>query len=161
MSTTITEGYLPGCIGRITQLHAMYYAGSNGFGVAFEAKVAKELGEFCASYTKGRDGLWLAHDTDIQGSIAIDGSNAQDAGAHLRWFVTSDAVRGQGMGQQLLTRALDFAAACAYRRTYLWTFNGLLAARHLYESHGFRLVHESSGAQWGTIVQEQKFVREA
>jgi hypothetical protein len=64
MSVTITEGYLPGCIGRITQLHAMYYAAANGFGVAFEAKVAKELGEFCASYTKGRDGLGPAHELE-------------------------------------------------------------------------------------------------
>jgi GNAT superfamily N-acetyltransferase len=174
---TITEAYTPGCIGRIAQLHAQYYAASNGFGVAFEAMVARELGEFCAAYTPGRDGLWLAQDSaGIQGSVAIDGSHAggagvaaggvdsveglENAGAHLRWFITSDALRGQGVGRQLLSRALAFADACGYRRTYLWTFNGLLAARHLYESHGFALVHESAGDRWGSVVIEQKFVRE-
>ncbi|GAB4060863.1 GNAT family N-acetyltransferase [Uliginosibacterium sediminicola] len=161
MSATIEEGYRPGCIGRIAQLHARYYAAASGFGVEFEAKVARELGDFCGSYKAGRDGLWLAADAEIQGSIAIDGSNAQDEGAHLRWFITSDSLRGQGIGRQLLETALRFADACQYQRTYLWTFNGLLAARHLYESHGFRLVHESLGSQWGTVVQEQKFLRVA
>ncbi len=163
--TPITEGYTPGCIGRIAQLHAQYYAQSNGFGVAFEAMVARELGAFCSAYVPGRDGLWLAHGAGgIEGSVAIDGAHAADsgenAGAHLRWFITSDALRGQGLGRQLLLRALAFADACGYRRTYLWTFNGLLAARHLYESQGFRLVHESAGDRWGSVVIEQKFVRE-
>ena len=160
MFATIEEGYRPGCIGRITQLHASYYSASHGFGVAFEAKVARELGEFCTSYTQGRDGLWLASDSEIQGSIAIDGSRAGDEGAHLRWFLTSDALRGQGVGRQLLARALAFTDACGYQRTVLWTFKGLLAARHLYECSGFRLEHESLGSQWGTVVTEQKFVRE-
>jgi GNAT superfamily N-acetyltransferase len=161
MSSTIEEGYRPGCIGRIAQLHATYYAASNNFGVAFEAKVARELGDFCTAYTAGRDGLWLAVNPDIQGSVAIDGSHANDDGAHLRWFITSDTLRGQGMGRQLLAHALQFADACQYRRVYLWTFDGLPAARHLYESLGFRLVSENPGSQWGTVVREQKFVREA
>jgi hypothetical protein len=41
------------------------------------------------------------------------------------------------------------------------TFKGLDAARHLYEKHGFSLVHEVPGTQWGTEVIEQEFVREA
>jgi hypothetical protein len=45
------HGYLPGCIGRITQLHASYYARTVGFGVPFEAKVATELAQFCLHYT--------------------------------------------------------------------------------------------------------------
>ena len=165
MPTTITEGYTPGCIGRIAQLHAQYYAQSNGFGVEFEALVARELGAFCSDYVSGRDGLWLAHGAaGIEGSVVIDGTHAaelgEEAGAHLRWFITSDAVRGQGLGRQLLGRALAFADARGYQRTFLWTFNGLLAARHLYESHGFRLVHEHAGDRWGSVVLEQKFVRE-
>ena len=37
---TLHLGYRPGCIGRIAELHALYYASTVGFGVAFEAKVA-------------------------------------------------------------------------------------------------------------------------
>ena len=157
---TITEGYVAGCIGRVAQLHAEYYAGSNAFGVEFEAKVASELSDFCLSYQPGRDGLWLAHDANgIQGSIAIDGTRGHSEGAHLRWFILSEAMRGSGVGRQLLARALHFVDSCAYPRTYLWTFNGLDAARHLYKTHGFRLVHESAGSTWGAVVNEQKFVR--
>ena len=46
MNPVISEGYKPGCIGKITQLHAAYYAASHGFGLEFEAKVASELSEF-------------------------------------------------------------------------------------------------------------------
>lgn len=161
MSIMIEEGYRPGCIGRVVQLHAAYYSRSVGFGVEFEAKVAGEMGDFCKAYTTGRDGLWLAVDAkEIQGSIAIDGSHGVTDGAHLRWFIASQALQGQGVGRQLLAKALEFVDVKGYERIYLWTFDGLHAARHLYESHGFHLVHESPGSQWGTEVREQKFVRQ-
>jgi len=159
MTITFTEGYAPGCIGRITQLHAAYYAAASGFGVEFEAKVARELAAFALSYEPGRDGIWLARHQGIEGSIVIDGAHGEDEGAHLRWFITSEALRGQGIGRQLLAQALYFADACKYRRVYLWTFAGLGAARHLYEAHGFRLVLERPGAQWGKVVLEQRFER--
>ena len=38
----IHRGYLPGCIGRITTMHAAYYGEQVGFGVQFEAKVARQ-----------------------------------------------------------------------------------------------------------------------
>jgi GNAT superfamily N-acetyltransferase len=159
MQPVISEGYIPGCIGRIAQLHAAHYARSAGFGLAFEARVAKELAEFCLSHKAGRDGLWLVQGGEIEGSIAIDGSHAAEQGAHLRWFITADSVRGRGLGRQLLGRALDFADRCGYAQVTLWTFAGLDAARHLYESHGFHLQEERPGSQWGKVVDEQRFVR--
>ena len=93
-------------------------------------------------------------------SPPIDGSRAEDEGAHLRWFITSDRLRSQGLGKQLLRHALDFCDRQGYRRVHLWTFAGLEAARHLYESHGFRLHHQSPGSQWGRLVQEQQFIRD-
>lgn len=161
MPTTIRTGYTPGCIGRIAQLHATYYAAVSGFGLRFEAKVARELADFCQNFDPNRDGLWLVDcDGSVEGSIAIDGSRAGTEGAHLRWFIASDAVKGQGLGKRLLREALQFVDAQGYRSTHLATFAGLSAARHLYESHQFRLVHESPGQQWGTVVTEQQFVRD-
>ncbi len=151
-------GYLPGCIGRIAEMHATYYARTVGFGAPFEAKVATELSEFCLRYAEGRDGLWLAIDGNvIHGSVAIDGSHAQESGAHLRWFIASDESRGKGVGSQLLGAALAFCRAKAYRKVYLWTFDGLHAARHLYEKHGFKLSRTQRGSQWGKEVDEQLF----
>jgi GNAT superfamily N-acetyltransferase len=151
-------GYRPGCIGRITEMHAAYYASAVGFGARFEAKVATELSAFLTGYVEGRDGLWLALASDrIEGAIAIDGSNYRQCGAHLRWFITSDAVRGKGIGTLLLDAALAFCQSRAYSQVYLWTFDELHAARHLYEKHGFKLSRSQRGAQWGKEVNEQLF----
>ncbi|MDO9131933.1 MAG: GNAT family N-acetyltransferase [Hydrogenophaga sp.] len=154
----IHAGYLPGCIGRVVEMHAAYYAHTVGFGVAFEAKVATELAAFCLHIDSTRDGLWLARDDDgIQGSVVIDGTHHEEAGAHLRWFITSDASRGQGVGAQLLEAAMAFCRARGYRKVYLWTFDELHAARHLYEKHGFALARTQRGSQWGKEVNEQLF----
>jgi GNAT superfamily N-acetyltransferase len=110
MALTIHQGYLPGCIGRIVELHARYYRESTGFGLPFESKVARELAAFCDAFDGERDGLWLAlRDGHIEGSIAIDGSRAGQDGAHLRWFITSDQLRGTGVGTALLTAARNGA----------------------------------------------------
>jgi GNAT superfamily N-acetyltransferase len=154
----IHAGYLPGCIGRVVEMHATYYARTVGFGAAFEAKVATELAAFCLRFEPERDGLWLAQDhAGLQGSVAIDGSHHLEAGAHLRWFITSDASRGQGVGAQLLGAAMDFCRVRGHRRVHLWTFDELHAARHLYEKHGFVLARTQRGAQWGKEVNEQFF----
>jgi GNAT superfamily N-acetyltransferase len=158
MNASIHRGYLPGCIGRICELHALYYSESVGFGLPFEAKVAREMAEFCSRYDDQRDGLWLAtSDGRIHGSVAIDGVHAEGEGARLRWFITSGEVRGRGVGTSLLTAAMEFCNLRGYTRVYLWTFAGLDAARHLYGKFGFRLVLQQRGARWGLEVDEQRF----
>jgi hypothetical protein len=57
MTATIHHGILPGAIGRITELHGAYDSALAGFGVFFEAKVARELADFCERYVDTRDGL--------------------------------------------------------------------------------------------------------
>jgi len=154
----IVRGWVPGAIGRVAELHARYYHRHWKFGVFFEAKVATELSEFLGRYDERRDGFWTASVAGrIEGSITIDGLHAEDAGAHLRWFIMSDALRGRGVGKRLIGTALDFCRARRYARVYLWTFAGLAAARHLYEASGFRLVEQRAGTQWGTAVEEQRF----
>jgi len=165
MALTFHTGYLPGAIGRVAQLHADYYTRAAGFGCAFEVKVATELSQFVARLddqrSNGADLLLLALlDGQIQASIAIDGSQAQTESAHLRWFIVSDLLRGQGVGQQLLAQALAFVDAKKYAQTTLWTFDELAAASHLYLKAGFRLVHQARGQQWGKLVNEQMYLRD-
>ncbi len=158
MGAFIHEGHVPGCVERIVKLHAQYYAAHAGFGAEFESVVSRELAAFCEGLVPARDGLWLVmQDANIEGSIAIDGSHAGEDGAHLRWFILSDAVRGQGLGNRLIATALKFCADRRYPRVFLRTFQGLDAARHLYEKHGFRLVEEGGGTRWGKRVVEQRF----
>jgi len=158
MSFEIARGYVPGAIGRIAELHGVYYQRHAGFGLHFESKVACELSEFLRRYDAARDGIWLALSAGrIEASIAIDGIDADNQGAHLRWFIVSDALRGNGAGNQLMDAALDFCRRRKCRKAYLWTFEGLDAARHLYEKHGFRITHQQPGKQWGSEVNEQRF----
>ncbi len=154
----ISKGYIPGAIGRVAELHGSYYHEHWGFGLFFEAKVTTELVEFLRRYEEARDGFWIASlKGRVEGSITIDGLHAEDQGAHLRWFIMSDALRGRGVGNCLITTAIDFCRGKGYKRVFLWSFEGLSAARHLYEKVGFRLVEQRRGTQWGTAVNEQQF----
>ena len=156
----IVEGYRPGLIARITQMHALYYARTSGFGQPFESVVAEGLASFCNRLEKPQNAVWAAmRGQEIIGSVAIDGEDLGSDIAHLRWFIVDDGVRGGGVGRRLLAAALAFADRKAFAETHLWTFNGLSAARHLYESHGFACVEERPGSQWGSEVLEQRFVR--
>jgi len=157
----IVPGYVTGLIASVTAMHAHYYAHHAGFGRAFEAVVAQSLGEFCGRLESPRNAIWSARlGEEVIGSIAIDGEDMGDGTAHLRWFIVGDGARGTGMGRQLLSRALDFVDGRGFGETHLWTFGGLDAARYLYEAHGFKLVEEKPGTQWGDEVLEQHFVRE-
>jgi GNAT superfamily N-acetyltransferase len=158
MEAEIRQGYQPGAIGRVAELHGTYYHAHWGFGAFFEAKVASELAEFIGRYDARRDCFWTAEvEGRVEGSLTIDGVRAAHEGAHLRWFIVSDALRGQGVGHRLMNAAVDFCRRNGYPRIYLWTFDGLQAARHLYEQAGFVLVEQRRGAQWGMEVTEQRF----
>jgi GNAT superfamily N-acetyltransferase len=156
----IHQGYRPGLIGRITEMHALYYARAAGFGLPFEVVVSGGLTEFAGRLDRPMNALWSAVAGDrVLGSIAIDGEDLGGGLAHLRWFIVDDALRGNGAGKRLLRAALDFVDARGFQACHLWTFAGLAAARHLYESHGFVLAEERPGRQWGSEVLEQRFVR--
>ena len=156
----IVCGYRTGLIARITEMHAHYYSRTAGFGQRFETVVAAGLASFCDRLGNPKNRIWASvQDGRIVGSIAIDGEDLDGNIAHLRWFILDDSARGKGTGKRLLSAALEFADAQGFVETNLWTFRGLEAARHLYESHGFTCVEEYLGDQWGTEVMEQKFVR--
>jgi GNAT superfamily N-acetyltransferase len=158
MNEAILTGYIPGAIGRIAELHATYYQRNWGFGLFFEAKVGTELSEFLSRFDETRDGFWTVYLNDrVEGGIAIDGIKATTDGAHLRWFILSPEAQSRGIGNRLMQEATSFCKKKNYRRVYLWTFEGLHAARHLYEKFGFKLVQQFEGTQWGAKVTEQKF----
>jgi len=151
-------GYQPGIVGRVTELHAQYYAEHWSFDHFFETKIATELSNFITHYNATRDCIWSASiNGNIEGSITIDGSSEREHIAHLRWFILSEQLRGAGAGNFLLQQAVEFCEAAKFESIYLWTFKGLDTARHLYEKYGFQLIEEQSGAQWGSNVIEQKF----
>ncbi len=154
----LISGYVPGLIGRVTELHAHFYSKNWNFSHYFEAKVASELSEFICNYHEEKDGIWsLSVNGVIEGSIAIDSSSEENNKAHLRWFIASENIKGTGAGNHLMKQAMRFCARKKFKKVYLWTFKGLDSARHLYEKFGFTLTREFEGDQWGTPVIEQYF----
>jgi ribosomal protein S18 acetylase RimI-like enzyme len=152
------SGYIPGAIGRVSELHGTYYYKDWGFDLFFESKVAIELSEFLRRFKETSDGFWVARlEEKIVGSIVIDGTNHDSKGAHLRWFIVAPESQGHGIGKILLEEGVEFCRKKEFGRVYLWTFSGLDPARHLYEKFGFKLCEEREGNQWGKTVTEQKF----
>ena len=122
--------------------------------------VASGLAEFCHRIENHQNSVWTGvRDNQIIGSVAIDGEDLGAGIAHLRWFIVDDSARGTGLGRRLLLQAMNFVDEREFAETHLWTFSGLHAARHLYESWGFTLAEERPGSQWGQQVLEQRFVR--
>jgi GNAT superfamily N-acetyltransferase len=151
-------GYYPGVIGKITEVHAVYYNQHWGFDVSFETQEGSELANFIMQYDETRDGLWVARRNNMfAGSVAIDGRQAQADGARLRWFIVVPVFQGLGIGKELISRSVEFCKHQRYSKVYLWTFEGLDTARSIYEKQNFRLCEEHEIDQWGQHITEQKF----
>lgn len=157
----VHQGYRPGVIASVAYLHASFYSENYGFGAVFERKVATEMSEFMGRIERPMNTTFSAYaGHELLGSVSLDGEDLEEGTNHLRWFIVSPKAQGMGIGSLLMGHAVSFVDEHAFDRTRLWTFKGLDAARHLYEKHGFSLVNETPGTQWGTQVIEQEFVRE-
>jgi len=154
------SGYFPGVVGKVTALHAEYYAEHWDFDRSFEAQVGRELADFVERFSESRDELVVAvREKHVVGCIAVDGSVAATEGARIRWFIVAPPEQGKGLGKSLLSHSIQFCMKCGYEKIFLWTFEGLNRARMLYEQQGFRLAFEHEVDQWGTHIREQKFER--
>ena len=154
--TVTFKGYRPGSVGRICQLQAEYYGTNWGFDHRFEGRVAEGMGAFIATYDDKRD-LFL---TALVGGVVEGGITVcveDDNTARIRWFIVSDKLRGSGAGRMLFEQAMDFIRQSPITRVTLTTFEGLDAARTLYEKAGFTLVQSAPGETWGPVMIEQTF----
>src|SRR5512136_256422 len=117
LDVSITKGYIPGAIGRVAELNGRYYHDNWGLGLFFEAMAATDLSEFLKRYDTLRDGFWTASSKGrVEAHITIDGINSETKGAHLRYFIVSDELRGTGIGRELITRAVAFCREAGHRR---------------------------------------------
>ena len=149
----LRAAWFPGVVGDIAALHARQYAASHGFGAVFEAKVARELGEFLARPPGAQD-LFRAVERDgcACGSIALEDEGA--GVAHLRWFILDKVLRGSGLGRRMLAEVMAHARAVGFARVYLWTLTGLPAAARLYADFGFVEAERLAARQWGVETTE-------
>lgn len=97
MAITVSPGYRPGLIGRMAEMHAVFYARHAGFGQFFESRVASGVAEFAGRLHEPCNGIWAAiQNGRIVGSIAIDGQDLGSGDAHLHGRCRRQAGRLSG-----------------------------------------------------------------
>lgn len=156
-------GYRPGALADVVRLHMAYYHVNWGFGLAFETKVAGEISEFMSRFNQDTDLFLTAYNStgECVGSISLDCEDVVGKGAHVRWFIVDQKFTGHGLGRMLIKKVIDHCDKSSLARSYLTTFEGLHAARKLYESLDFKLTEERCIDQWAGGVKEQLFVRDS
>ena len=148
------HGFRDGLLGRVVELHALYYAPTWGLGLPMEIAMAKGLAELASRYDPERDRiLWAEADGRVVGSITVDGIDGHGRGAKIRWFILDPGLHGRGIGARLIDGALSFCRERRYARVYLETFEGLTAAITLYRRAGFRESATTRTPLWGTEIE--------
>jgi peptidyl-dipeptidase Dcp len=126
-----------------------------GYGIPFEAYVAKGLCEFYDKYNPERERVWICEHSDrmIGFLLLMDRGKA----AQLRYFLIQPEYRGIGLGSKLMSLYMDFLQECGYREAYLWTTHELSTAAFLYKRAGFKLTEEKESTAFGKALREQRY----
>ena len=152
----------PGDIGWVVSRHGAIYAKEYGWDWRFEALVARICADFVERFDAEKEACWVARRGAEQGApderlgcVFLVQARDEASGAvlpgvaQLRMLIVEPAARGLGLGRRLVDTCTDFARVRGYRKIRLWTNHMLDAARHIYQSGGYRLVaseaHESFG----------------
>lgn len=135
-----------GDLGRIIALHGEVYDVLPGFGLAFEAYVGQTIAEFVLdANTRGR--IWLVERNGILIGCTAVVLRDQQVG-QVRWVVVVPSARGQGIGKNLMHRAIQYCRDEDCRTMALETTDGLAASRGLYEKLGFKVASETIEELW-------------
>ncbi len=139
----------PGDLGRIIALHGAVYDALPGFGLRFEAYVARTVAEYVLD--AGQNGrIWLAErNGELLGCTAMI-LRERERG-QLRWVLVDPAARGIGLGKNLVNRALDYGRRQGCSQVFLETTDGLPESQQLYEALGFKVVSEIREELWDGV----------
>ncbi|MBZ9974793.1 helix-turn-helix domain-containing GNAT family N-acetyltransferase [Mesorhizobium sp. BR-1-1-10] len=137
-----------GDIGWIIRRQGMLYAQDYGWDETYEALVAEILAAFVKSYDPKWERGWIAErEGEVVGSVFV--VRKSDQVAKLRLLYVEPSARGLGIGKRLVEECIGFARARGYRTLTLWTNDILTAARHIYQTAGFRLTEEEPHHSFG------------
>ena len=138
-----------GDLGRVIALHGECYDMLPGFGLPFEAFVARTVAEYILDTgAKGR--IWMAEsDGRLVGCTAIvlrDRNRGQ-----LRWVLVDPSTRGLGLGKRLVNDALQYCRDNGCKEVFLETTDGLPESQALYDALGFKIVSSESEFLWDGV----------
>ncbi len=141
----------PGDMGWVVSRHAILYAQEYGWIDPFEGLCAQIVADFVNNFDARRERCWIA-ETGGENAGSVMLVKDSDDVARLRLLLVEPFARGLGIGARLVDESVQFARAAGYRKITLWTHSVLLAARHLYQQAGFRLVSSEPRQSWGHDV---------
>jgi N-acetylglutamate synthase-like GNAT family acetyltransferase len=135
-----------GDLGRVVALHGTVYDTLPGYGLKFEAYVARTVAEYFLD-AGGIGRIWMAerngHLVGCAAMVLREGGLGQ-----LRWVLVDTSARGIGLGKDLVNRALDYARSNACSSVFLETTDGLPESQRLYEKLGFAVTSNEREELW-------------
>lgn len=147
------RSHRPGDIGYVIHRHGVIYAREYGFNTEFDAYVANGMAGFIKNKSSAEH-LWIAEfQGRFAGAVAIVRHDAHTA--QLRWLIVEPEARQRGIGKQLVSQAVRFAADNGYRSVILWTIDFLDNARRLYANTGFQPAETKVSQVWGKTLTEE------
>lgn len=152
----IREATVPGDLGWMIMAHGEVYAREYGWDTSFEALVARILADYANATDNGPAQAWVG---EVAGRRAgcVMCCGADDETAELHTLLVEPWARGRNLGARLVDQCLEFAREAGYARMRLWTNDPLVAARHIYQSRGFRLVQEEPHHSFGADMVGQYY----
>ncbi len=150
------RAHRPGDMGWITHRQMVLYNQEYGWNEEYEALIAGIMSSFIQNFDPLMERCWIAdRDGEIVGSVFV--VQKSKTVAQLRLLYVEPSARGLGIGARLTDECIRFAREKGYRKITLWTNSVLTAARHIYESAGFRLAHEEKHHAFGKDLVGQNW----
>jgi GNAT superfamily N-acetyltransferase len=151
---TLRTDLRSGDLGWIVERHGLLYASEFGWDIQFEAVVAEIIAGVVQNFDPARERCWIAErDGRRVGCVFLVAGTGTVA--KLRLLLVEPDARGMGLGTLLVDECVLFARSAGYTRITLWTMHVLLAARHIYEQAGFRLVAAEPGRHFGHALTSE------
>jgi DNA-binding MarR family transcriptional regulator/GNAT superfamily N-acetyltransferase len=145
-----------GDMGWVVYREGALYAQEYGFDETFEALVARIVADFLTEFDPKRERCWIAEmNGQNVGHIFLVKHPQEPSTAKLRLLLVEPSARGLKLGSALVEECVNFANAVGYKKITLWTQSILLAARHVYQKAGFRLVDERANVMFGRDLISQ------